>query len=303
MNKFIDWNSLDFRKDSGREKLRCPECDEVRTDKKDKALVIYHNDGVGKCFYCEALTFRDSLQDQPEHEKKYELPKQDWRNYTQISDNLVKWVEQERKIAQSTLIDLGVTEEKYYQPKHKKEVNNIVFNNFEGDTVVNKKYRSGSKSFTQSAGAKNIFYNINSVIGQKEVYIVEGEFDVLALHDHGIKNVISVPNGANDNDDYWQNSEPYLKEVEKLTYEHTVKADAIPSALPYENLEKKVFAKLYNIEGNVASNIQFVVTDSAKHVLAGSLYFYVKPNYDSILPAAHYLQKDIQHIMETVKWK
>jgi twinkle protein len=216
MNKFIEWDSLDFRKDSGREKLRCPECDEVRTDKKDKSLVVYHNDGVAKCFYCEALSFRDSLQQQPEHQKKYELPKQDWRNYTDLSDNLVKWVEKERKIAQSTLIDLGVTEEKYYQPKHKKEVNNIVFNYFEGDTVVNKKYRSGSKSFTQSSGAKNIFYNINSVIGHKEVYIVEGEFDVLALHDYGIKNVISVPNGANDNDDYWQNSEPYLKDVERF---------------------------------------------------------------------------------------
>jgi gliding motility-associated lipoprotein GldD len=94
-----------------------------------------------------------------------------------------------------------------------------------------------------------------------------------------------------------------LKEVEKLTYEHTVKADAIPSALPYENLEKKVFAKLYNIEGNVASNIQFVVTDSAKHVLAGSLYFYVKPNYDSIVPAIKYIEKDITHLIETLEWK
>lgn len=214
MKNFIEWSTLDFKKDSGREKLRCPSCDEVRTDKKDKSLVIYHNDGVGKCFYCEALTFRDSIQQQTE--KTYQLPVQDWRNYTNISDKLVKWVESERKIAQSTLIDLGVTEEKYYQPKHKKEVNNIVFNYFEGETVVNKKYRSGDKSFTQSAGAKNIFYNINSVIGAEEVYIVEGEFDVLALHDHGIRNVISVPNGANDNDDYWINSEPYLKDVKKF---------------------------------------------------------------------------------------
>jgi twinkle protein len=40
--------------------------------------------------------------------------------------------------------------------------------------------------------------------------------DKLALWEVGIKNCISVPNGANDNDDVWQNCEPYLKSVEKF---------------------------------------------------------------------------------------
>lgn len=94
-----------------------------------------------------------------------------------------------------------------------------------------------------------------------------------------------------------------LKEVEKLTFEHAIKADAIPDALPYENFEKRVFAKLYNVEGNVASNLQFVATDSLNHVLAGSLYFYVKPNYDSIKPAIKYIEKDLVHLVETLEWK
>ena len=94
-----------------------------------------------------------------------------------------------------------------------------------------------------------------------------------------------------------------LKEVEKLTYEHTIKADAIPNALPYENFDKKVFAKLYNVEGDVASNIQFMATDSVKNVLAGSLYFYAKPNYDSILPAIKYIEKDLIHLVESIEWK
>jgi len=55
--------------------------------------------------------------------------------------------------------------------------------------------------------------------------------------------------------------------------------------------------------GNAASQSQFYVTDSVNHFVNGSLYFYAKPNYDSILPAANYLQKDIQHIMETIEWK
>jgi len=98
------------------------------------------------------------------------------------------------------------------------------------------------------------------------------------------------------------NLDEILKEVEKLTFEHTIKADAI-NAMPYENFEKKVFGKLYNIEGNVATNIQFRATDSVNHVLSGALYFYARPNYDSIVPAVKYIEKDIIHIIETMKWK
>ena len=60
---------------------------------------------------------------------------------------------------------------------------------------------------------------------------------------------------------------------------------------------------LSEVKGNVASPAQFYVTDSVNHFLTGSLYFLAKPNYDSILPAADYLQKDIKRIMETVTWK
>jgi len=215
MNIFVEWNKLEFRKTNGKEKLRCPSCDDQRTDKKDKSLLVNHEDGYGKCFYCEALTFRE-INKKDFSVKHYELPKQDWLNYTKLSDKLIKWIEGDRKIKQFSLNELGITEENYYQPQLKKEVNNIVFNYFEGEQLVNKKYRSANKCFTQSAGTKSIFYNINSVIGQKEVYICEGEFDVIALHTFGIKNAISVPNGANDNDEYWTNSEKYLKDIEKF---------------------------------------------------------------------------------------
>lgn len=98
------------------------------------------------------------------------------------------------------------------------------------------------------------------------------------------------------------NLDEILKEVEKLTFEHTIKADVI-NAIPYENLEKRVFGKLYNIEGNVATNIQFRATDSVKHVLSGALYYYARPNYDSIVPAIKYIEKDIIHLIETLEWK
>ena len=92
----------------------------------------------------------------------------------------------------------------------------------------------------------------------------------------------------------------FLTDAQKFTLEHTIKADEIP-VFPYENKERKVYGVFSEVKGNVASPAQFYVTDSVSHFLTGSLYFYAKPNYDSILPAANYLQKDIVHIMETLR--
>ena len=216
MVKIFDWDKIETKnRHSGTMKTTCPECSHTRKNKKDPCLYVNFTSGVAKCFHCESLSFRDS-ESKIDEVKEYTLPSQTWTNYTNLSENLVKWVEDERRIKQFALKDLGITEEKYYQPKKQKEVNNIVFNYFEGDKLVNKKYRTADKCFTQSTGGKPIFYNINSIIGETECYIVEGEFDVLALHSYGIKNVISVPNGANDNDDYWKNSDIYIKDIEKF---------------------------------------------------------------------------------------
>lgn len=211
------WDLIQSNKNNGTAKLKCPVCTPTRKNKTDRSLFVNFNNGTAKCFNdgCNALFFRDSIE-KGIAQNNYTLPVQTWKNYTKLSDKLVKWCEETRKIKQYTLNNFQITEEKYYQPATQKEENNIVFNYFEGDVLVNKKYRSGSKKFTQSKNGKPIFYNINSIIGQEECYIVEGEFDVLALYEIGIKNVISVPNGANDNDNYWLNSEKYLKDIKRF---------------------------------------------------------------------------------------
>lgn len=211
------WDLIQSNKNNGTAKLKCPVCTPTRKNKTDRSLFVNFNNGTAKCFNdgCNALFFRDSIE-KGIAQNNYTLPVQTWKNYTKLSDKLVKWCEETRKIKQYTLNNFQITEEKFYQPATQKEENNIVFNYFEGDVLVNKKYRSGSKKFTQSKNGKPIFYNINSIIGQEECYIVEGEFDVLALYEIGIKNVISVPNGANDNDNYWLNSEKYLKDIKRF---------------------------------------------------------------------------------------
>jgi gliding motility-associated lipoprotein GldD len=93
-----------------------------------------------------------------------------------------------------------------------------------------------------------------------------------------------------------------LRDAQKLTYEHVIKADDILEQ-PYLNPSKKVYGMFYRVDGNAATNSQFYVTDSTKHFVTGSVYFYAKPNFDSIMPAASYVRNDMQRLMETLKWK
>ena len=171
VHNFIDWKDLPTKRTSGSEKTKCPSCSESRKNKSEKCVSVYHDDGVAKCWNCDALSFREenvkSVRD-----KVYETPPQDWVNHTNISDKVVNWIKDERHIRQETLIKLGVTEEFYWQPRLDRDVTNIVFNYFEGKKVVNKKYRTGAKHFTASKGGKPILYNINSAIGSKELWIV-----------------------------------------------------------------------------------------------------------------------------------
>ena len=93
-----------------------------------------------------------------------------------------------------------------------------------------------------------------------------------------------------------------LTEAEKLVFKHAVKAEQI---IPkdFVNTEKRVFGSIYEITGNAASHLQFHVTDSTKNFIKGSLYFYVKPNYDSILPAVAYIKEDVLRLIETLEWE
>jgi twinkle protein len=61
--------------------------------------------------------------------------------------------------------------------------------------IVNVKYRAYDKQFKQTKDAQRTLYNIDSITGDTAVF-VEGEMDVLACYEAGIKNAISLPDGA-----------------------------------------------------------------------------------------------------------
>lgn len=98
------------------------------------------------------------------------------------------------------------------------------------------------------------------------------------------------------------NIDELLNDAKRLSIEHSAKADGILPH-PFENHVDKVYGMYFEVVGDAASQAQFYVTDSTKHFVTGSLYFYTKPNYDSIYPAATYMQEDIKRIMESIQWK
>ena len=98
------------------------------------------------------------------------------------------------------------------------------------------------------------------------------------------------------------NLKKHIDDVRKMTKKHLKQADEI-SEQKYANDREKIYGMFYELKGNVASQSQFYVTDSIKHFLSGALYFETKPNYDSLLPSINYIQKDIIHLIESLRWK
>jgi gliding motility-associated lipoprotein GldD len=98
------------------------------------------------------------------------------------------------------------------------------------------------------------------------------------------------------------NLKDYLRDAQKLPLQHTSQAEQIEASI-YKNEKNKTYGNFYEVEGDAASQAQFYVTDSIHHFFSGSIYFDAVPNYDSILPAAAYLKKDMRHIMESLTWK
>ena len=190
----------------------CPLCSEDRKQSNKKAQCASYdwNKGLGTCHNCNTTFQMHTYQRKGASEKVYVRPQSEVIN--NINTKVEDWFKT-RSISKQTLQDLRVSEGSEFMPQTGKQENTIQFNYFMGDQLINIKYRDGRKNFKLFKGAEKIFYNINSVVGYESVIIVEGEMDVLAFHEAGIKNVISVPNGAtltSNNLDYLDNCIDYL---------------------------------------------------------------------------------------------
>ena len=90
----------------------------------------------------------------------------------------------------------------------------------------------------------------------------------------------------------------------KMTDWHNKKASYIEE-IPFLNAGKNVKGMLFEVEGPVASKLQFFLTDTAEqvHFFRGALYFYTQPNPDSLAPVYDFMKKDVMKMLETFEWK
>lgn len=198
-------------------------------DDKSPSFTIKDADNFYKCFGCsesgdsieflikyKKFTYQQAIEylcnkykilmESADEPKKYVKPV--WANKTDLPDKLVKWFADERKIGQSTLEKLKITESIRWMPEVKTkdkvfkagERSTINFNYFRNGELINVKYRDGLKAFYLTKDAELILYNMDSLKDAKECFWTEGEPDCAALIEAGIMRpgtaVVSVPNGA-----------------------------------------------------------------------------------------------------------
>ena len=176
-----NWKELGIElktsKSAGQTKTICPNCKDTRSDKSDRSLSCNLTTGAYNCHYCgftgyakdpsDNFKFRDMSEKKP-------FKRPNVRNNTNLSDKAVKWFKS-RGISQQTLVKMRIGEGLEYMPQHGKEMNTIQFNYFKSGELVNIKFRTGDKKFKLVSGAELIFYNLDSVVGKKDVIVTEGE--------------------------------------------------------------------------------------------------------------------------------
>ena len=229
----------------------CPLCSPDRKPKNTKAQCASYDweRGLGTCHNCDTTFQLHTYQRKGASEKVYTRPVTP-EQFDEVSTNVETWFGT-RGISKQTLSDLQVTEGSEWMPQTSQNENTIQFNYFMGDQLINIKYRDGRKNFKLYKGAEKVFYNINSVVGYDWCVVVEGEMDVLALHEAGIKNAISVPNGATlntNNLDYLDNCIDYLDDKTKIIL--AVDADAAGQALRAEFIRRLGAEVCYLVDFN-----------------------------------------------------
>ena len=196
----------------------CPLCSHDRKPKNQKAKCASYDwdRGIGTCHNCNKPFQLHTFKRKGKAEKVYVKPEP--YKFEEPGMKVEDWFKT-RGISKQTLDDLKVSEGPEWMPQTQKTENVIKFNYFMGGELTNVKYRDGRKNFKLFKGAEKVFYNIDSVVGFEYCVIVEGEMDVLALHEAGITNAISVPNGATlgqNNLEYLDNCIDYFDDKEKI---------------------------------------------------------------------------------------
>ncbi len=212
MRDFKKYNIDTRRRSSGKVKTICPQCNDTRGHKGDKSLSVDLDKGLCYCHHCQFKLYVPDEAEERErqaridnYKKASRLPSHFRRpvfdpSKTKRSESLERYWTEERCLKQELLDELRITEQAELMPQTGQRETCLCFNYFEGNTLVNTKFRSRAKHFKMVTGAELIPYNIDGILGTPEAIITEGEFDACALMTAtGRRDIISVPAGAQSN--------------------------------------------------------------------------------------------------------
>ena len=92
-----------------------------------------------------------------------------------------------------------------------------------------------------------------------------------------------------------------IEDAFKLTAKHQIKATAINESLIRTKNGK--IALIAELEGEVPTQFQFIITDTTRNFMRGALYFRTAMKNDSLAPVIDYIKEDLLHLLNTTKWK
>jgi len=92
-----------------------------------------------------------------------------------------------------------------------------------------------------------------------------------------------------------------IRDAYTFANNHNNRASSIADSV-FKN-KQGVEGIFFTIGGEVATPYQFFLTDSTHHFFRGALYYDATPNQDSLAPVNAFLLADIQHILNTFRWK
>lgn len=92
-----------------------------------------------------------------------------------------------------------------------------------------------------------------------------------------------------------------IKDEWKMSDKHHVKAD-YSDQFPIDK-RNGTTGMIFEIEGAVASNLQFYLTDNQNHFLRAALYFKTQARPDSLAPVYDFIKDDVSRMIASLEWQ
>lgn len=199
---------------SGGKKYKCPNCSHSKknrhavdlsvTIQQDRVLYQCHN-GCG----LNGVVFMNSYKriEQKTYKRPSEPPQ------IEQNESMYKYFES-RKISRETVDKFKIVYTEHFFPQTQKNESCIAFPYYKNGELVNHKYRNAKKNFAQDKEAEQVYFGIDQITDFSYVVHVEGEFDVLALHEAGIQAISVSTGGADTKLDCIENCYEWLEQFE-----------------------------------------------------------------------------------------